>query len=413
VYEGVVLEAKTEIPGGTVFTVFEACKGGTMMKIILNLCVSVFLAGAVLVSIGSARGRDRAQPFDDTPFDPIAVENGSAGWFPSIYGPGDQLGSLNEVTPEKTLEALRLIVPNKKRPPKTYNLGELMEPGINAFGNRVYEQTLVPPSLGPDFPGDNDIVGSEERYSTTYQIATQVDGLPHIGVRSVFYNGFTAAEVIGGSDRPPGAAVLGQEHVNPFITRGILLDVLSVKLAQGTGLGEPVNGKPILADSYRITVEDLRAAMKLGNIRKITPGDVVIIRTGWTHLFGTDPTLRDRYIGREPGIYLREARWLAQFRPAIIASDTPALEVLPAPAPWTATQFFPVHQELLTHHGIRIGEAFRSEELAADRVYEFVFFYTPQRAKGATASNTAPAALAQPNFHDDDDEDDDEENGRP
>jgi hypothetical protein len=57
-----------------------------------------------------------------------------------------------------------------------------------------------------------------------------------------------------------------------------------------------------------------------------------------------------------------------------------------------------VHQELLTHHGIRIGEAFNSEELAADRLYEFVFFYTPQRGKGATASNTAPAALGQPNF---------------
>ncbi|MCB1671798.1 MAG: hypothetical protein R3F41_00805 [Gammaproteobacteria bacterium] len=34
-----------------------------------------------------------AQPFDDTPFDPIAVEDGSAGWFPSIYGPDDQLGT--------------------------------------------------------------------------------------------------------------------------------------------------------------------------------------------------------------------------------------------------------------------------------------------------------------------------------
>ena len=380
-----------------------------MRKIILSLCVSVFLAGVVLVSMGSGRGRDRAQPFNDTPFDPIAVENGSAGWFPSIYdrpNKRDQLGTLNEVTPEKTLQALSLIIPNKNRPPKTYNLGELMEPGINAFGDRVYEQTRVGPSLGPDFPGDNDIVGAEERIFTTYQIATQVDGLSHIGVRSVFYNGFTATDVIAGG--PSGAAVLGQEQVNPFITRGILLDVLSVKSAQGKGLGEPVNGNPILADSYRITVEDLRAAMKFGNIRKITPGDVVIIRTGWTHLFGTDPKLRDRYIGREPGIYLREARWLAQFRPAIIASDTPALEVLPAPAPWTATQFFPVHQELLTHHGIRIGEAFRSEELAADGVYEFVFFYTPQRAKGATASNTAPAALAQPNFRDDD-----EEEGRP
>jgi kynurenine formamidase len=136
--------------------------------------------------------------------------------------------------------------------------------------------------------------------------------------------------------------------------------------------------------------------MKFGDIRRITPGDVVIIRTGWSHLFGTDQALRARYIGAEPGIYLREARWLAQFRPAIVASDGPALEVLPPPAPWTTSQRFPVHQELLTHHGIRIGEAFNSEELAGDRVYEFVFFYTPQRGNGATASNTAPAALGQP-----------------
>ena len=85
--------------------------------------------------------------------------------------------------------------------------------------------------------------------------------------------------------------MLGQEHVDPFITRGILLDVLSVKLAQGDqmALGEPVNGNPILADSYRITVEDLQDAMKFGGIRQITPGDVVIIRTGWSHLVRHGP----------------------------------------------------------------------------------------------------------------------------
>jgi kynurenine formamidase len=361
------------------------------MKIVPTLCASLLLAVTTMVSTASAQ-------IDDTPFDPFAVESGAAGWFPSIYGPGDQLGSLNEVTPKKTLEALNLIKPNKNKPPKTYNLGEVMERGINAFGTRVYDQSRVGPNFGPDYAGDNDIVGVEERINTTYQIATQVDGLSHIGVRSVFYNGFTSTDLV--ADGPDGVAVLGQEHVHPFITRGVLLDVLSVKLAQGdaSALGEPVDGMPILANSYRITVEDLQAAMRYGNIREITPGDVVIIRTGWSHLYGTNRALRARYIGAEPGIYLREARWLAQFRPAIVASDAPALEVLPAPAPWTGLQLFPVHQELLTRHGIRIGEAFNSEELAADRVYEFVFFYTPQRGKGATASNTAPAALAQPNF---------------
>jgi kynurenine formamidase len=358
-----------------------------MRKIILSLSVCLLLAGAGLIS------REPDQDFDDTPIDPVAVADGSAGWFPSIYGAGDQLGALNEITPRKTLAALELIKPHGNRRLKTYNLGEISERGINAFGDRVYEQTRVGPAT--TFAGDNQLVGVEERYSTTYQIATQVDGLPHIGVRGVFYNGFTSADLTAAG--PDGVAVLGQELVNPFITRGVLLDVLSVKLEQGDhlALGE-VNGKPMLADSYRITVEDLKDAMKFGGIKRITPGDVVIIRTGWSHLFGTDPALRARYIGAEPGIYLREARWLAELRPAIVASDAPALEVLPAPAPWTGLQVFPVHQELLTHHGIRIGEAFNSEELAADEVYEFVFFYTPQRGKGATASNTAPAALGQP-----------------
>jgi kynurenine formamidase len=360
-----------------------------MIKIVTKLCVSVFLASTALASSASA------QVFDDTPIDPFAVENGSAGWFPSIYGPDDQLGALNEVTPEKTLEALQIIIPNKNKPPKVYNLGELMERGINAFGTRTYEQTRVGPNFGPNYGGDNDLNSMEERISTTYHIATQIDGLPHIGVRSVFYNGFTAEQLTAAG--PDGVAALGQEHVPPIVTRGILLDVLSVKLAQGdsAALGPLVDGNPILADSYRITVEDLQAAMAFGNIREIRPGDAVLIRTGWSHLFGKDPTLRTRYIGREAGIFLREARWLAQFRPAIVGSDGPALEVLPSPI---AGQSFPVHQELLVHHGIRIGEAINTEELAADGVYEFVFFYSPQHAKGATASNTAPGAIGQPGF---------------
>ncbi|MEX2228506.1 MAG: cyclase family protein [Dehalococcoidia bacterium] len=332
---------------------------------------------------------------NDDPFDPDAVI-APGGWFPSVYGAGDQLGSLNEVTPRKTLAALQLIKNNPQRPPRTYNLGELMEEGMPAFGTRQYVQVRVGGDPASIPFGDNQIVGMEETIDTTYQIATQVDGLPHIGVKHHYYNGLTTEEMTAGN--PSGVNFLGQEHVNPFITRGVLLDVLAVKVAQGASaaLGDPVDGKPILANSYRITLEDLEAAMAHGTIKAIEPGDVVMIRTGWTHLFdGSDPVKKARYLATEPGIYLREARWLAHFRPAIVASDTWALEVLPAPEPWTATQFFPVHQELITHHGIRIGEAFRAEELSADKIYEFVFFNAPQRAKGATASNNAPGALGQ------------------
>ena len=349
--------------------------------------IQLSIAAAALLSVGAFAD----DHFDDEPFDPEAVADGSAGWFPSIYGEGDQLGSLNEVTPEKTVEALSLLGRNQGTMPKMYNLGELMEEGIPGLGDRPYEQTRVGP--GESGAGPNLLIGVEERLSITYQIATQVDGLSHIGINGFFYNGFTAEELKGSDDS--GAHVLGQEHVDPFITRGVLLDVLSVKVEQGDteSLGEPVDGKPILGNSYRITVEDLQAAMEYGNIDEINPGDVVVIRTGWSNLFSaTDEGKKARYLATAPGIYLREARWLAQFRPAIVASDTWPLEVWPSPT----TQFAPVHQLLLARHGIRIGEAFNSEELAADGVYEFVFFYTPQRAKGATASNTAPGALGFP-----------------
>ena len=350
--------------------------------------IQISIDAVILLSVGAFAD----DHFNDGPFDPKAVADGSAGWFPSIYGEGDQLGSLNEVTPEKTIEALGLVGRHQGKMPKMYNLGEVMEEGIPALGTRVYEQTRK----GPSRPyGPNLGIGCEERLTTTYQIATQVDGLSHVGINGLFYNGFTVDELKGSDDS--GVHVLGQEHVDPFITRGILLDVLSVKVQQGDteSLGEPVDGKPILANTYRITLEDLRAAMDFGNIDEIKPGDVVVIRTGWSNLFdATDEEKKARYLATEPGIYLREARWLAQFRPAIVASDTWGFEVWPRPEPWT--DFAPVHQLLLVRHGIRIGEAFNSEELAADGVYEFVFFYTPQRAKGATASNTAPGALGYP-----------------
>ncbi len=333
--------------------------------------------------------------FDDEPFDPVAVADGSAGWFPSAYGEGDELGTLNEVTPQKTLEALQLIKNNKNKPPKTYNMGEVMEPGMPAFGDRFYIQDRV----GPDEPfGENLLIGMEEVIETTYQIATQIDNLNHIGVIDKWYNGFTTEQMITNPDNPHGSNFLGQHLVDPFVTRGILLDVLSVKIEQGESdaLGEPVDGKPILANSYRITIEDLEAAMQFGGIDDIRPGDMVTIRTGWTHLFDPHDTERkERYVASEPGPYLREARWLAQFRPAVVGSDTWAWEVLPAPEPWSETQFYPCHQELMTRHGIRIGEAFVSEELAEDGVYEFVFFYTGQRPRWATAANVAPGAIGQ------------------
>jgi hypothetical protein len=97
-----------------------------------------------------------------------------------------------------------------------------------------------------------------------------------------------------------------------------------------------------------------------------------------------DPSTYDHYLATEPGIYVREANYLAEHRPCLIASDTWALEVLGHP---DVTWAFPVHQTLLTRWGIHIREGVLSDDLSQAGAYEFVYSYSPQRAYGATAGN--------------------------
>lgn len=378
---------------------------------------------AASVGLGSAGQAQASGALDDVPFDYSDL----GAWFPGPYGPADQRGSLNEVTPAKTADALRLV--SGSRAVKTYNLGELMWNGFPGFSTtppRVYEQRLtIGGYTSPEFEAAGGIVqfreplganrlslheerfaavlspGYAEPYSTTYQLGTQLDGLNHIGYGEYFYNGHRGPDI----DQVYGTSKLGAEHTGPIATRGVLLDILGLKLAQGdsAAIGRPAaNGQPVLASNYRITVADIENAMAFGGIRRLEPGDAILLRTGWNHLLHrvdrvADPADITRWNGAEglPGIYLREARYLARFRPALIGSDTWALEVLGNPANNDGTAF-PVHQDLLLRFGIRIGESIVLDGPAADRLYEFVYLVTPQFAEGATCGNTPPAALGSP-----------------
>ncbi|WNV76922.1 cyclase family protein [Geodermatophilus sp. DSM 44513] len=364
------------------------------------------LARATPAAAHGSSGTGGGEQYDDVMFDVAAAEAG--GWAPSRYGPDDQRGTFNEVTAAKTAAALQLL--SDGHPVTTYNLGELMTNGFPAFQTeppRVYEQRLTvtgyqPPAgftegggiLQTTTPlGANRVSIHEERFPQgyTYQIVTQLDGLNHIGVGATFYNGFQGPDIA----TPTGTSRLGNEHMGPIVTRGVLLDVLGLKLERGASEALSTNaaGGPVLLDDYRITIADLQAAARRGGIDAIHPGDVVLIRTGWNTIARSEP---ERYLAREPGIYLAEARYLADRRPAIIGSDTWGLEVLGNPV---VQAVFPVHQELLVKNGIRIGEGVITDGLAEDGVYEFVYVTTPQYAQGATAGNAPPAALGQPGRH--------------
>jgi hypothetical protein len=149
--------------------------------------------GAQGASAGPAASQDGSSgPFTDEMFDVEAVLGGA--WDETaFYRRGDQRGTLQEVTPRKTREALRVL--DRSRPVVTYNLGEPMFNGIPAFPSsppRVYDQRLL--VLGYDPPpgydgilqspaplGPNRISAHEERLNPnySYQLGTQLDNLNH------------------------------------------------------------------------------------------------------------------------------------------------------------------------------------------------------------------------------------------
>ncbi|TVZ03508.1 hypothetical protein EAS64_24325 [Trebonia kvetii] len=66
------------------------------------------------------------------------TENGTSQWWPSKYGADDQAGALNEITPGKVLEAVRLV-----RQGRVYDLAHVLHRDIPAFPGRTFRQYLT------------------------------------------------------------------------------------------------------------------------------------------------------------------------------------------------------------------------------------------------------------------------------
>jgi kynurenine formamidase len=299
-------------------------------------------------------------------------------WWPHPrWGPDDQAGASNWITPAKVLEAIKLV-----KTGKTYELGQVYERGMPLFGQRTYAMFIPGSPTGGPF-GENNMLMYHDEFlcAEIGQVGTQFDGLGHIGTRlkmadgttqDVFYNGVTVDEMAGAY----GLQKLGIEHVRPFITRGVLIDLAGYK------------GVEHLDHSYEVTVADIRGALKKQGIAEesIREGDALLFNYGWSKLWKNV----QEYNANPPGIGLEAAGWIVSKKPSMIGSDQWTTEVVPGPDP---RQAFPVHQELITKEGIFNLENMVFDEVIADRAYEFLFVFTPIRFKGGTGSPGRPIAI--------------------
>jgi len=117
---------------------------------------------------------------------------------------------------------------------------------------------------------------------------------------------------------------------------------------------------------------------------EVLSGDVVLLRTGWAR-YWEDAA---RFIAqvRGPGPGEPAAHWLSGKGAFAAGSDTVAFEFVPAPT-------MPVHVHLLVESGIHIIECLNLDELARNRVYEFVFTAAPLKIRGGTGSPIRPLGL--------------------
>jgi hypothetical protein len=156
------------------------------------------LAGAAAAALGAMFSGAVAGPAGAQAPAAAATTPVGAPWWPSRWGPEDQAGASNYITPEKILDALKLI-----RQGKVYEMGRVYEASMPKFGDRQFTLRIPgSPTGGP--LGTNQIVWFDEYLSTEIgQVGTQFDGLGHIGVavkgedksQMRFYNGFTVPDI--------------------------------------------------------------------------------------------------------------------------------------------------------------------------------------------------------------------------
>jgi kynurenine formamidase len=284
-------------------------------------------------------------------------------WYPSRWGADDQRGAANRLTPAKVLEAKDLI-----KQGTVYQLGHVYESGMPMFGTRHYS-LRIPQAFA--MPGRNQAVYHDEIISGELgQIGTQFDGLGHLGIGDLFYNGNRRSEFA----QAEGLMRLGIENVGPIVTRGVLIDVARFK------------GVEQLQGGYEITPADLQGALQRERV-EIRSGDMVLLHTGWGGLWMKDNA---RFVENAPGIGIGAAQFLADKEVVVVGADTWGVEVMPNP---DSSLSAPVHQLLIARNGIYLHENLITEALARDSVYEFAYMFAPLRLKGATGSPGNPIAV--------------------
>ena len=289
-----------------------------------------------------------------------------------VFGAGDQLGTINLLTPERVVAASRLV-----RSGRVINLSLRLDFPKTLYNGETrsgYKHRMITNRGGRDDVLDN----------FAMQGSSQWDGLRHVRYREFgYWGGREDADVDGKGE-------LGIERwaQHGIVGRGVLIDAVRYFESQGRPLSP--------TEKVCITGPDIEACAAAQGV-SLQHGDILLLRTGWLPWFQAlspdeQEALRGRLNPGEDGIDMpgldpgvATAAWLWDHAIAAIAADNPALEALRVDA-----EVGFQHRRLIPLLGMAIGELWDLEALAldcsSDGVYEFMLVSAPLNVPGAVGS---------------------------
>ncbi|MEJ2122619.1 MAG: cyclase family protein [Alphaproteobacteria bacterium] len=302
----------------------------------------------------------------------VALSNGASAQEcePSKWGPDDEIGAANYVTPERVLAATKLV-----KEGQSHALGIVVDPNMPAFPPRATSLQIVQPGqhngrdLSQDFGWP--LVYNDDLAQLWFGTGPQIDGLGHLGESGVYYNCNKAVDFV----HITGLKKLGIHNIPPLIGRGVMVD-----MAKYFGVAAMDGGQVI-------TTEDIKAAASKQGV-EFREGDVVLFHTGWTDAkLESDPTA---WISAEPGLNNEAMAYMASLDPMAVGADTWGVDVFPPPE---CDKIFYGHVHLLKENGIYILEVMNTGRLASEGIHEFMFVLGQARMKGAVQMIVNPVAM--------------------
>jgi kynurenine formamidase len=325
------------------------------------------------------------------------------------FGPDDQLGRLNLLTPEKVRDAVVEI---------REGLSFCLSLPLDFPGEMKLNPRRMPPRLSPTtlrgepfmnmplrrFDARNTDILCDDQVTLSLQYSTQWDSFAHVGSlfdadgdgqpEAVYYNGYRAHEhVKGPEDMNRG------DDAGKSCATALGIECFAVKAIQGRGVLVDLHAH-FGNERHVVGYEDLKRVMESDDVH-VEPGDILLLHTGFSGVvlsMGRHPNM-DVLNGSCAALDGRDKRllqWISDSRVAAICSDNYAVEAYPAAERDGARAALPLHEHCLFKLGVPLGELWWLTDLAnwlrAHRRSRFFLTAPPLRLPGAVGSPVTPVA---------------------